>query len=85
MSIKKIYDRRSALKFLGLSSAGIAVATAVGASARKLASGDFEKVDNSNQIQRELEELKLKYYKLDKRSRLILKALFFVTGINFFI
>ena len=80
------YHRRSVLKFLGLSTAGIAIFQGATITADKLASKD-EVNDKSryDELRAEMDELKKKYVKLDKKSKLIIRFLFLVTGVNFFI
>lgn len=81
MKNKKIYSRRSALRFIGMSSAGIAVATAAAS-----LGGNKEELDSkTEETQAQLADLREKYEKLDRKQRMLIKALFFVTGINFFI
>lgn len=75
---KKAYSRRSALKFLGLSSAGIAFATAASAGKEKIKSG-------GDDAKREIEKLKKSYEELDARSKLIMRAILFLTGLDLFI
>ena len=80
------YHRRSILKFLGLSTAGIAIFQGATITAEKLASDDVTNNKNGHdELRSELDELKRKYVKLDKKSKLIIRALFLITGVNFFI
>lgn len=78
MSEDKVYSRRSALKFLGLSSAGIAFATAASAGREKIRAG-------GDDAKREIEQLKKSYEELDARSKLIMRAMLFLTGLDIFI
>lgn len=78
MSDKKGYNRRSALKFLGVSSAGIAFAAATSAGKEKIKSGGED-------AKQEIEQLKKSYEELDTRSKFIMRTMLFLTGLDLFI
>jgi hypothetical protein len=77
MSSKNI-SRRKFLKYLGLSSAGVTLATAVESSRNKIKSGGDE-------AKEEIENLKKAYEELDARSKLILRVMLVFTGLDIFI
>ncbi len=70
-----ILERRKFLKFLGVSSAGLSVASAVAASREKIS-------DGSEQAKEEIERLKEAYEKLDGRSKLILRLILALSGLD---
>ena len=70
-----ILERRKFLKFLGVSSAGLSVASAVAASREKSS-------DGSEQAKEEIERLKEAYEKLDGRSKLILRLILALSGLD---
>ena len=72
---KSILERRKFLKLLGVSSAGLTVASAVAASKEKLS-------DGSDQAKEELEKLKEAYENLDGRSKLILRLILMLSGLD---
>lgn len=72
---KSILERRKFLKFLGVSSAGLSVASAVAASQEKLS-------DGSDQAKEEIERLKEAYENLDGRSKLILRLILAMSGLD---
>lgn len=72
---KSILERRKFLKFLGVSSAGLSVASAVAASKEKLS-------DGSDQAKEEIERLKEAYENLDGRSKLILRLILAMSGLD---
>ena len=71
-------SRRGFLKILGVSSAGITLASAASAGKEKLKSGGEE-------AKHEIEKLKQAYEELDKRSKLILRLMLFLTGLDLFL
>ncbi|MFL2523605.1 MAG: twin-arginine translocation signal domain-containing protein [Candidatus Azotimanducaceae bacterium] len=72
---KSILERRKFLKFLGVSSAGLGVASAMAASKEKIN-------DGSDQAKEEIERLKEAYENLDGRSKLILRLLLALSGLD---
>jgi len=77
MSKEKL-SRRKFLKYLGLSGAGIAFASALDSGKEKIkAGGDDAKT--------EIENLKKSYEELDARSKLILRVMLVFTGLDIFI
>lgn len=72
---KSILERRKFLKLIGVSSAGLAVASAVDASKEKLS-------DGSDQAKEEIERLKEAYENLDGRSKLILRLILAMSGLD---
>ena len=77
MSEKQLHDRRSVLKFLGVSSAGIAFASAVSAGKEKIKSGGED-------AKQEIEQLKKSYEELDARSKFIMRTVLLLTGLDLF-
>ena len=73
-----ILERRRFLKFLGLSSAGITTAAAIAASREKIS-------DGSELAKAEIENLKQAYEDLDKRSKLILRLILAMSGLDIFL
>lgn len=69
-------SRRKFLKYLGMSSAGIAFAAAVDASREKIQAGGED-------AKEEITKLKKKYDELDKRTKLLMRAFLFFTGVDF--
>lgn len=74
----KIFPRRKFIKYLGLSGAGIAFASAVDACKEKIKAG-------GDDAQEEIEKLKKAYEELDARSKLILRLMLIFTGLDIFI
>ena len=70
--------RRGFLKFLGVSGAGVALASAAAASKEKIKEGTDDTKD-------EIEKLKKAYEDLDNRSKSILRVILLITGLDFFI
>lgn len=75
---KTNYGRRKFLKNFGLSSAGVAFMAAATSSREKIKVGG----DDAKQ---EIENLKKAYEELDARSKLIMRAMLFFTGLDIFI
>lgn len=74
----KVLPRRKFLKYLGLSSAGVTLATAVQSSKEKIKAG-------GDDAKEEIEKLKKAYEELDARSKLILRLILVFTGLDIFI
>ncbi|MBK88879.1 MAG: hypothetical protein CMQ44_08495 [Gammaproteobacteria bacterium] len=72
---KHILERRKFLKLLGISSAGVGVAAAIAASKEKID-------DGSEQAKQEMEKLKAAYESLDNRSKLILRLILAMSGLD---
>jgi hypothetical protein len=75
---KKLYSRRSILKLLGVSTAGISLATAASLGKEKIQSG-------SDEAKKEIDQLKKSFEELDARSKLIMRTILFLTGLDFFL
>lgn len=73
-----LLERRKFLKFLGLSSAGVTTAAAIAASREKIS-------DGSELAKAEIENLKQAYEDLDKRSKLILRLILAMSGLDIFL
>ena len=78
MNEKKLYSRRSILKLLGVSTAGISLATAASLGKEKIQSG-------SDEAKKEIDQLKKSFEELDARSKLIMRTILFLTGLDFFL
>jgi hypothetical protein len=73
-----LLSRRRLLRAMGVSTAGIAAAGAIAASKEKIAeAGDSAK--------EELAELKKQFDALDKRSKLILRLILVLSGLDLFL
>ena len=72
---KHILERRKFLKLLGISSAGVGVASAIAASKEKID-------DGSEHAKQEIEKLKAAYENLDNRSKLILRLILAMSGLD---
>ena len=72
---KSILERRKFLKLIGVSTAGLGVASAVAASKEKIS-------DGSEQAKQEIERLKKAYEELDGRSKLILRLILALSGLD---
>ena len=72
---KHILERRKFLKLLGVSSAGITTAAAFAASREKIS-------DGSEHARQEIERLKEAYENLDGRSKLILRLILAMSGLD---
>mgnify|MGYP006124594603 CR=1 FL=1 len=72
------YGRRRFLRIFGLSTAGVAFMAAATRSKEKIKIGG----DDAKQ---EIENLKKAYEELDARSKLIMRAMLFFTGLDIFI
>ena len=70
-------SRRGFLKALGVSSAGLALASAAAASKEKIKQGGED-------TKAELEKLKKAYKELDRRSQLILRVVLVMSGLDIF-
>lgn len=75
---ENIEPRRRFLKMLGLSSAGVALASAASASKEKIKAGNED-------AKHEIEKLKKAYEDLDNRSKGILRVILLITGLDFFL
>ena len=69
--------RRGFLKFLGLSSAGVALAGAAAVSKEKIKKGGEE-------AKAEIEKLQKAYDELDRRTQLILRVVLVFSGLDLF-
>ena len=72
---RNLLERRSFLKLLGVSSAGISAASMIAASKDKITSG----TDNAKE---EIERLQKAYKELDGRSKLILRLILMISGLD---
>ena len=73
-----LLDRRRLLRAMGVSTAGVAAAGAIAASREKI-------VDASDTAKEELAELKKQFDALDKRSKLILRLILVLSGLDVFL
>ena len=70
-------SRRKFLKYFGISGGGIAFMSAVDASKGKIKAGGKD-------AKEELEKLKQAYEELDRRTKLILRLVLILSGLNVF-
>ena len=73
-----LLSRRRLLRAMGVSTAGVAAAGAIVASREKI-------VDASDTAKEELAELKEQFDALDKRSKLILRLILVLSGLDLFL
>jgi hypothetical protein len=73
-----INSRRKFLRMFGVSSAGVALASAATASKAKIKEGGED-------AKAEIEKLQKAYEELDKRSKLILKLVLVLSGLDIFL
>ena len=73
-----IKGRRKFLKLFGVSSAGVALAGAAAASKAKIKEGGED-------AKAEIEKLQKAYEELDKRSKLILRLVLILSGLDIFL
>lgn len=69
-------DRRRFLKWFGVSASGVALANTLDTSKEKIEAG-------GERAQEEIAKLKKAYQELDDRSRLILKLILILSGLDF--
>lgn len=74
----KLISRRKFIRFLGLSGAGVALASAIDSGKEKIEAG-------GDDAKKEIEKLKKAFKELDTRSKLILRMMLVFTGMDFFI
>ena len=84
MDEKKL-GRRRLLKYLGVSSAGVAFASAAAITKEKIKSVPSDAKEELEKLKIETEKLKESYEHLDKRSKLILRVLLVTSGLDIFI
>lgn len=72
---KHILERRKFLKLLGVSTSGVGVAAAIAASKEAISNGG----ENARQ---EIDKLKTAYEELDGRSKLILRLILAMSGLD---
>ncbi|MDC3197486.1 hypothetical protein OAT60_01235 [Luminiphilus sp.] len=73
-----LLSRRRLLRVMGVSTAGVAAAGAISASREKI-------VEASDATKEELSELKKQFDALDKRSKLILRVVLVLSGLDLFV
>ena len=83
MDEKKL-GRRRLLKYLGVSSAGVAFASAAAITKEKIKSVPSDAKEELEKLKIETEKLKESYEHLDKRSKLILRVLLVTSGLDVF-
>jgi len=84
MSDKK-FGRRRFLKYLGVSTAGIAFASAAAVTKEKLKSVPSDAKQEIEKLKPEIERLKQNYDQLDNRTKLILRLLMVTSGLDIFL
>lgn len=84
MSDKK-FGRRRFLKYLGVSSAGIAFASAAAITKEKIKSVPIDAKEEIEKLKPEIEKLKETYKQLDSRTKLILRLLMVTSGLDIFL
>lgn len=72
---KHILERRNFLRMLGISSLGVTAAATIAASRHKIS-------DGSDAAKAEIEQLKAAYEQLDGRSKLILRVILAMSGLD---
>ena len=73
-----LLSRRRLLRAMGVSTAGVAAAGAIAASREKI-------VEASDATKEELAEVKKQFDALDKRSKLILRVVLVLSGLDLFV
>lgn len=73
-----LLSRRRLLRAMGVSSAGVAAAAAIAASREKI-------TEASDSAKGEIAELKKQFEALDKRSKLILRLVLVLSGLDIFL
>ena len=73
-----LLSRRRLLRAMGVSTAGVAAAGAIATSREKI-------IDASDTAKEELAELKKQFDALDKRSKLILRLILVLSGLDLFL
>lgn len=73
-----LLSRRRLLRAMGVSSAGVAAAAAIAASREKI-------TEASDSAKEEIAELKKQFEALDKRSKLILRLVLVLSGLDIFL
>ena len=73
---KSVAGRRRFLRWLGVSASGVALANTIDTSKEKIEAG-------GERAQEEIARLKKAYQELDDRSRLILKLVLILSGLDF--
>ncbi len=73
-----INSRRSVLRMFGVSSAGVALASTAASSKAKIKEGGED-------AKAEIEKLQKAYEELDKRSKLVLKLVLVLSGLDIFL
>ena len=73
-----LLSRRRLLRAMGVSSAGVAAAAAIAASREKI-------TEASDSAKEEIAELKKQFDALDKRSKLILRLVLVLSGLDIFL
>ena len=73
-----LLSRRRLLRAMGVSTAGVAAAGAIAASREKI-------IDAGDSAKEELAELKKQFDALDKRSKLILRLVLVLSGLDLFL
>jgi hypothetical protein len=73
-----LLNRRRLLRAMGVSTAGVAAAGAIAASREKI-------IDAGDAAKEELTELKQQFEALDKRSKLILRLVLLLSGLDLFL
>jgi len=74
--VKDVSGRRRFLKWFGVSASGVALANTLDTSKEKIEAG-------GDRAQEEIAKLKKAYQELDDRSRLILKLILILSGLDF--
>ena len=74
--VKSVAGRRRFLRWFGVSASGVALANTIDTSKEKIEAG-------GERAQEEIARLKKAYQELDDRSRLILKLILILSGLDF--
>ena len=73
------------LKYLGVSSAGLAFASAAEIAREKIKSVPGDTKEELKNIKLEVEELRSNYDKLDKKTKIILRVFLVTSGLDIFL
>ena len=82
---KRNFNRRNLLRYLGVSSAGMALAGAAINVREKIKDIPIDAKQEVERLKNEVENLKVTYEQLDKRSKIILRLILFTSGLDIYL